>query len=98
MIDSVFMFEEAPTPPPVPGPAPVELPQDPTAPGRPAIDWRDTLTPAERRVFHHLLEGGSNKEIADAIGRSQATIKNQVASVFRKSGIHARAKLVALYK
>jgi DNA-binding NarL/FixJ family response regulator len=67
----------------------------PLAPTPAPADWRDDLTPAESRVLHHLLTGATNKTIAESIGRSEATIKNQIAAIYQKSGIHNRAKVVA---
>lgn len=74
---------------------PTPPPKNPTEPGRPATDWRDQLTPAESRVLHHLLTGATNKMIAEAIGRREATIKNQIASIYQKSGIHHRGRVIA---
>jgi len=54
------------------------------------------LTPAERRVCELMLQGLANKEIASVLNRSQATIKNQVASVLRKCGVPSRMRLMAL--
>ncbi len=54
------------------------------------------LTPAEQRVCELLLTGQSNKEIANDLGRAEATIKNQVASILRKHGVPSRARLLAL--
>ncbi len=53
------------------------------------------LTPAESEVVTLLLGGRSNREIADARGTTPRTIANQVASIFRKLGVHSRLELVA---
>lgn len=58
--------------------------------------WDPDLTPAEQRVCELLLTGLSNKEIANELGRAEATIKNQVASILRKHGVPSRARLLAL--
>lgn len=55
-----------------------------------------TLTDAEWRVICHLKLGMSNKEIASAVERSEATVKNQVASVLHKLCVPTRARLIAL--
>lgn len=56
------------------------------------------LTPAECRVCELMLEGLANKEIASALDRAEATIKNQVAAVLRKHGVPSRMRLMALYR
>jgi DNA-binding NarL/FixJ family response regulator len=61
------------------------LPADPGA----------SLTPAESEVAGHILAGRSNAEIATLRRSSQRTVANQVASLFRKLGVHSRLELVA---
>lgn len=53
------------------------------------------LTPAERRVLALLLTGLSNKEIASELCRAEPTIKNQVSSILRKTGLQSRCRLLA---
>jgi len=55
----------------------------------------ETLSAAELEVFELVRRGLSNKEIATARGRSVATVKNQLASVFQKFGVSSRARLIA---
>lgn len=54
------------------------------------------LTPAERMVAIHLAQGLSNKEISTALGRSEATIKNQISSILRRTGMPTRARFIAV--
>lgn len=49
----------------------------------------------ERRVFALLCQGMSNKEIAEARGRSEATVKHQVSEILRKCKVPSRARLLA---
>jgi DNA-binding CsgD family transcriptional regulator len=56
----------------------------------------DTLTPREREVLDYLELGFTNAEIALACGNAPATVRNQLASVFRKLGATTRAEAVAL--
>ncbi len=56
------------------------------------------LTAAEARVCELMLRGLANKEIAAELGRAEATIKNQVASILRKHGVPSRARLLALLR
>ena len=53
------------------------------------------LSPAERMVAVHIAEGFSNREIAVALGKSTATVKNQVSAVLHKLGVPTRARLIA---
>jgi len=53
------------------------------------------LSPAERMVAVHIAEGLSNREIAVALGKSQATVKNQVSAILHKLAVPTRARLIA---
>jgi two-component system nitrate/nitrite response regulator NarL len=53
----------------------------------------DHLTPAEERVLAVLGQtGGSNAEIARALGVAKATVKVHVESILRKLGVDNRTK------
>jgi DNA-binding NarL/FixJ family response regulator len=54
------------------------------------------LSPAERIVAGQVALGLSNKEIASALGRSQATIKHQLAAAMRRLGVQSRCQLIVL--
>jgi DNA-binding NarL/FixJ family response regulator len=54
-----------------------------------------SLTRAEHEVAHALLGGRSNAAIARLRGSSERTVANQVASIFRKLGVHSRTELAA---
>lgn len=58
--------------------------------------WKPTreLTPTELSIYRDVYAGYSSKEIAQRRGRSVRTIENQIASIFRKLGIHSRGELV----
>ena len=55
----------------------------------------DGLTPAEREVAELVIAGRSNAHIARARGTSVHTVGNQIASIFRKTGVASRFELVA---
>ncbi|WP_417247864.1 helix-turn-helix transcriptional regulator [Celeribacter sp.] len=55
-------------------------------------DW--ALSPTERHVAVLLIKGFSNQEIADIRGTSESTVKSQVTTIFRKSGVSSRGQLV----
>ena len=52
------------------------------------------LTPAERAVLRHILEGRSQKEIADTTGRAYNTVRTQVQSLHRKLGTSSDLQIV----
>jgi DNA-binding NarL/FixJ family response regulator len=56
----------------------------------------DGLTPSERAVLEAVLRGLSNSDISRERGTSVHTIRNQIASVFRKLGVKSRLELVCL--
>ena len=58
----------------------------------------EKLSPAERVVAAHITEGLSNREIAAALGKSEATVKNQVSAVLHKLAVPTRARLIALLR
>lgn len=55
----------------------------------------EKLTASEKSVARLVLSGASNKEIAERRGVMVRTVANQVASIFRKLGVTARAELGA---
>lgn len=52
-------------------------------------------TPSEQRVLELLLDGYTNREIGRHLGRSENTVKNQVAVLLRKFRAPSRAWLIA---
>ncbi|WP_061965134.1 response regulator [Demequina aurantiaca] len=54
-----------------------------------------SLTPMERRVLEKVGEGLSNREIADALGVAEKTVKNHVTAVLAKMGLQRRTQVVA---
>lgn len=55
------------------------------------------LTERGREVLDALLEGLSNREIAQRLFLSTGSVKNVVTSVLRKHGVRDRARLIAHY-
>ena len=55
------------------------------------------LTLREREVLRLLLEGRANKEIADALGRTERTAKFHVSRIFEKLQVTGRTELLRLY-
>lgn len=58
--------------------------------------WAQVLSPAERAVTAHLCRGLSNREIAAVLGKSPATVKNQVSTILGKLRVPTRTRLLAL--
>lgn len=56
------------------------------------------LSPAERVVAMHLAQGLSNREIAQALGKSEFTVKNQVSTILQKLGVPSRGRLIVLLR
>jgi DNA-binding NarL/FixJ family response regulator len=71
-------------PPPVPG----------KPPSVPRTDLPDQLTPREVEVLKLIAAGLSNREIADALVLSNATVKTHINRIFYKSGARDRAQAV----
>lgn len=59
-------------------------------PARPVLD---ELTPRERQVAELVLAGLSNRAAAAALGVAESTVKELLARVYRKLGVHSRMQL-----
>lgn len=62
---------------------------------RDAIEKR--LSVREREVFRHAVTGLGNKQVADLMMISEATVKVHLTHIFQKLGIASRAELAAAY-
>jgi DNA-binding NarL/FixJ family response regulator len=60
----------------------------------PASSVPGALTKREIEVLRWMASGSSNKEIADALGTAEATVKNQASSIFMKLGVRDRTRAV----
>jgi DNA-binding NarL/FixJ family response regulator len=54
----------------------------------------DPLTSRETQVLRLMAGGHSNREIAEALGASEGTIKNHASSIFSKLGVRDRTRAV----
>lgn len=52
------------------------------------------LTRREREVLRLIAAGHNNREIADALGASEGTVKNHASSIFSKLGVRDRTRAV----
>ena len=62
---------------------------------RDTVDTR--LSRREREVLHHAATGVGNKELADRLSISEATVKVHLTHIFQKLGVPGRAALAAVY-
>lgn len=59
---------------------------------------RAGLSPAEQVVAMQVAQGLSNKEIAQVLGKSEFTVKNQVSTILQKLGVPTRGRLIVLLR
>lgn len=52
------------------------------------------FTGREREIVDLLMQGMSNRQIANALGITEGTVKKHLNHVFRKLGVHSRALLI----
>jgi DNA-binding NarL/FixJ family response regulator len=58
------------------------------------IDRYESLSEREREIFQLIAEARSNKEIAELLGISVATVETHRARILEKLGVHSAAELV----
>jgi two-component system, NarL family, nitrate/nitrite response regulator NarL len=56
-------------------------------------DSKFGLTERELQLVSLISAGGSNKEIAESLGITEATVKRHLANVFDKTGVSTRLEL-----
>jgi DNA-binding NarL/FixJ family response regulator len=56
----------------------------------------DGLTPRELEVLEYIARGFGNRKIAEAIGRTDETVKLHVKNVFRKLNVESRTAAVSV--
>jgi len=54
------------------------------------------LTPQQKIILNHIIEGSANKQIAYALNLSESTVKAHVSAVLRKLGVGSRTQAVGL--
>lgn len=59
-----------------------------------ALPEPETLSPKETEVLRLVASGYSNKEISNALHKSEGTIKNHVSNVLAKLGVRDRTRAV----
>lgn len=56
------------------------------------------MTEREKEICTLLAEGLTNRQIAEQLYISEGTVKNYISSIYDKTGIHDRAKLIVAIK
>lgn len=56
------------------------------------------MTEREKEICTLLAEGLTNRQIAETLYISEGTVKNYISSIYDKTGIHDRAKLIVAMK
>lgn len=64
------------------------------APDFPSSAAPEPLTKRERDVLRAMAKGASNREIAEALGAAEGTIKNHASAIFQKLGVRDRTRAV----
>ncbi len=59
-------------------------------------EFGESLSPRETDVLHEMVNGGSNKEIANVLSISPNTVKKHVRNIFIKMGAASRTEAVTL--
>jgi DNA-binding NarL/FixJ family response regulator len=59
-----------------------------------ALDPPDPLTRREIEILRLMAGGYSNREIADALGTAEGTVKNHASSILSKLGVRDRTRAV----
>jgi DNA-binding NarL/FixJ family response regulator len=60
----------------------------------PSLDPPDPLTDREVEILRLMTGGYSNREIADALGVAEGTVKNHISSILSKLGVRDRTRAV----
>ena len=60
----------------------------------PPRDVPPEFTGREREIVDLLMQGMSNRQIAQALGIAEATVKKHLHHVYRKLGVRSRALLI----
>lgn len=58
----------------------------------------DDMTAREKEICTLLAQGLTNKQISEKLYISEGTVKNYISSIYDKTGIHDRAKLIVAIK
>lgn len=60
----------------------------------PTQAFQEPLSQREQEILTQLCNGLTNRQIAQTLYISEGTVKNYISSIYEKTGIHDRAKLI----
>ena len=63
-----------------------------------SYDILEELTGREKEICSLMVDGLTNKQIADRLYISEGTVKNYISNIYDKTGIHDRVKLIVELK
>ncbi|MGE3739457.1 MAG: alpha/beta fold hydrolase [Geminicoccaceae bacterium] len=63
-------------------------------PQRPRAIREAGLTPAEAAILDLVAQGLDNRSVAQRLGKSEKTVRNQLSVIFGKLGVHSRSQAV----
>ena len=61
-------------------------------------EFAEELTGREKEICTLMVEGLTNRQIADRLYISEGTVKNYISNIYDKTGIHDRVKLIVELK
>lgn len=61
-------------------------------------DLFDEMTEREKEICSLMVQGLTNRQIADRLYISEGTVKNYISNIYDKTGIHDRVKLIVELK
>lgn len=85
-VPSLAFIKDGPSPEVVPEPAQVE----------PGDSLDSLLTPRERDVLQLLVQGLSNRQIAERLDLQEVSVRARLTGIFRKLGVTSRTQAVGL--
>ena len=65
-------------------------------PAQPRAVREAGLTPAEAAILSLVAEGLDNRSIAERLGKSAKTVRNQLSVIFSKLGVHSRSQAIVI--
>ena len=61
------------------------------------LENKFAFSPAEDRVFALVVDGFTNRKIAEDLMVTEKTVKFHLSSIFKKTGVKNRAEMIVLY-
>jgi two-component system, NarL family, nitrate/nitrite response regulator NarL len=68
------------------------------SPPRPRITYHRDLSPRQQDVAKHVAKGSTNKDIAQRLGITEATVKVHVKAILRNLRVRNRVQLATWWQ